>query len=506
MRSTYLLLLFSFICVITRAQIPHWLGSVDISSAKIKAFPNAGQAKLDAVWEILDPATGKIKRVRPSLRKIGSNFIWSAQATELDENRLYLYRLLVKGQDTAYSGSFKTFSQRPISFRFVLSSCSFRPGSPAYIPIMAFKPSLFLHLGDLHYENIESNRIEDHIKPYLERFLNGKKEQALCQQVPMAYIWDDHDFCGNNSAGPSPCGDAARAAYLSAFPAYKPYRVGAGLAHSFQNGRLRFIVLDLRSERKDSSLMSAEQMQWFKDELLLSHRNNFLSVVVSSISWYGNEQDNWGGFQKERQEILDFVNEEGIEKLVWMCGDAHMNALDDGRNEPYSLNKARKIPFPVVQAGSLLSFGSHKGGNYSHGAFVNPLGSGQWVECHAIDNGEGALALTVEGKQMMAGYLEPKILFQETFFWTIPQSKSSTNSYTVQSNKGEIQVKISDLNQQPGTIYRLRAGNGIILDAAATGTSGHLLLSASASNFNGPLFLEEEHRDYKRVYGLQTTP
>ena len=506
MRPFHFLFFFLFLGTQNWAQIPHWLGGVDDNSAKIKAFPSSEQAKQEAVWEILDPASGKIRRIRLRLRKIGSHSIWSAHATELDENRLYLYRLLVKGQDTTYTGNFRTFSQRPISFRFALSSCSFRPGSPAYIPIMEFKPSLFLHLGDLHYENIETNRIEDHIKPYLDRFLLGKKEQALCLQVPMAYIWDDHDYCGNNSSGPSACGDAARAAYLSAFPAYEPYRMGAGLAHSFQQGSVRFIVLDLRSERRDSNIMSAEQMQWFKAELLKSHQSHLLSVVLSSVSWYGNEQDNWGGFPKQRQEILDFVNEQGIEKLVWMCGDAHMNALDDGRNETYPLKKAPQIPFPVIQAGSLLSFGSHKGGSYSHGDFVNPLGAGQWVECQAIDNGEGALALAVEGKQMMAGFLEPKTIFQETFFWSIPHTKTVSAKFDVDSSKGVFQVKISNPDRQSGTIYRLRTGNGSILDAAATGSSDQLLLSTANSSGIGPLFLEEEHGDYKRVYGLKSAP
>jgi hypothetical protein len=189
-----------------------------------------------------------------------------------------------------------------------------------------------------------------------------------------------------------------------------------------------------------------------------------------------------------------------------MCGDAHMNALDDGRNESYPLKKAPRIPFPVIQAGSLLSFGSHKGGTYSHGAFVNPLGAGQWVECQAIDNGEGALALAVEGKQMMAGFLEPKTMFQETFFWSIPQTKPVSTKFEVDSSKGVFQVKISNPDRQSGIIYRLRTGNGRILDAAATGSSDHLLLSTANSSGIGPLFLEEENGDYKRVYGLKSAP
>lgn len=489
--------------------MPLWLGGVDSHSAKLTAFPSEQQSKREGIWEILDPASGIIRRLPFETQKIGNTVLWKAEARDLDENRSYLYRLIAQGQDSSYSGSFRTFSKQPLGFRFVGSSCSFALGSPAYLPMMEFYPHLFLHLGDLHYADVQSPQIEDHLKPYITRFLNGKKEQRFCLQVPMDYIWDDHDYCGNNSAGASPCGNASRAAYLSAFPGYEPYRKAAGLAHSFQNGRVRFIVLDVRSERSDSAIMSPEQMNWLKQELLLAEQGNQLALILSSVSWYGNESDNWGGFSAERKEIMEFMELNNLRRVAMICGDAHMAALDDGSNAPLlngneEIKKSFKTGFPVIQAGALLSFGSNKGGSYSHGAFVNPLGAGQWVECQIVDNDAGAIALRVTGQQMMAGYLEPKTLFHETFFWPLPTSKKHLDLFSIERVGKQLNINISSNAETAGSLYRLRTSKGSILDAAAAGELSTIKLSATLPLESEALFLEEERYGFNRVFIVAT--
>ena len=489
--------------------MPLWLGGVDSHSAKLTAFPSEQQSKREGIWEILDPASGIIRRLPFETQKIGNTVLWKAEARDLDENRSYLYRLIAQEQDSSYSGSFRTFSKQPLGFRFVGSSCSFALGSPAYLPMMEFYPHLFLHLGDLHYADVQSPQIEDHLKPYITRFLNGKKEQRFCLQVPMDYIWDDHDYCGNNSAGASPCGNASRAAYLSAFPGYEPYRKAAGLAHSFQNGRVRFIVLDVRSERSDSAIMSPEQMNWLKQELLLAEQGNQLALILSSVSWYGNESDNWGGFSAERKEIMEFMEQNNLHRVAIICGDAHMNALDDGSNASVlnpnqATNNPAKKAIPVIQAGALLSFGSNKGGSYSHGAFVNPLGAGQWVECQIVDNDAGAIALRVTGQQMMAGYLEPKTLFHETFFWPLPTSKKHLDLFSIERVGKQLNITISSNAETAGSLYRLRTSKGSILDAAAAGELSTIKLSATLPLESEALFLEEERLGFNRVFIVAT--
>jgi len=505
MKALFAVLFFCLLIKNCIGQMPMWVGGVNSHSAKLTAFPSAPQTKNQGNWEILDPASGIIRRLTVETRKIGNTFVWTSKATDLDENRAYLYRLIATGQDSGYSGSFKTFSNRPTGFKFIASSCSFTLGSPAYLPMMDFYPQFFLHLGDLNYHDISSAQIEDHLRPYFTRFLNGKKEQAFCQRVPIDYIWDDHDYCGNNSAGPSPCGNAARAAYLAGFPGYTPYRQAAGMAHSFQNGRVRFIVLDLRSERTDSTIMSSEQMNWLKQELRTAHLNHQLALIFSSVSWYGNETDNWGGFPEERKMIVEYIEENSIDKVAIICGDAHMSALDDGSNAA-ALSSIQTSPntlktrFPVVQAGALLSFGSNKGGTYSHGAFVNPLGAGQWVEFQIIDNDAAAISLRITGQQTMPGYLQPTTLFHESFFWSLPSSKNQEDLFSIDRTENTLNVKIPITPEKSGSLYRLRTAKGHILDAAAAGESNTLILSTHIPKISSPLFLEEERLGSFRVF------
>jgi len=508
MRTSLVIFFLGLLLQNSLGQTSLWLGGVDSHSAKLIAFPTPHQTKQLGFWEILDPASGIIRRLPLKTSKIGNSLVWAAEVNNLDENRSYLYRLIANGQDTGYSGSFKTFSTGSIGFRFIASSCSFALGSPAYLPMMDFNPHLFLHLGDLHYGDINNGLVEDHLQAYPVRFLKGKKEQAFCQQVTMDYIWDDHDYCGNNSAGPSACGNAAREAYLNGFPGYAPYRQDAGIAHSFQNGRVRFIALDLRSERTDSTIMSLEQMNWLKNELIVAQQSNQLSIILSSVSWYGNENDNWGGFSNNRKEIIEFIQQNNLHRVAIICGDAHMNALDDGRNQVdlnqnHASNNRQKDGFPVIQAGALLSFGSNKGGNYSHGSFVNPAGAGQWVECQIIDNDAGAIALQVKGQQMLAGYLKPNRLFQETFFWPIETPSKQSDFFSIERVDEKICVNISISPETVGSLYRLKTSKGIILDAAAACEFNSLKLSAALSTGIESIFLEEERLGYYRVFPVK---
>ena len=45
------------------------------------------------------------------------------------------------------------------------------------------------------------------------------------------------------------------------------------------------------------------------------------------------KQDAWHGFQTEQQELVDFINSEGITGVIFLSGDLHLGgAIDDGSN------------------------------------------------------------------------------------------------------------------------------------------------------------------------------
>lgn len=117
----------------------------------------------------------------------------------------YGYEIEVDGvvrTETLARGRFRTFPQGAGSFRLAFSSCGdFRdPDQGAYDAILAEQPLLFVHMGDFHYNETNTIVAEDYRRNY-DRALNSRNSGALYRGVPLAYMWDDHDFTGDDSNG-----------------------------------------------------------------------------------------------------------------------------------------------------------------------------------------------------------------------------------------------------------------------------------------------------------------
>jgi hypothetical protein len=284
---------------------------------------------------------------------------------------------------TRGTGRFTTFSEpgRPASFTVAVSSCAGTGSSGAvFDAIRAAAPSLYLLTGDAHYGNLESSSPGDFVT-VLGRVLRAPSQAALYREVPVAYVWDDHDYGANDADAGSPSREAARAAYRRVVPHY-PLPGGNGAIHqAFTVGRVRFVVTDTRSERTSTTMLGAAQLAWLEEELRTGSRTHALVVWVNPDPWIGADDpgaDTWAGYPEERRRIADLVTREGIRNLVMLSGDAHMVAIDDGTHSPGG--------FPVLQAGALDRRGNAKGGPYSHGALT---GGGRFGTLQVTDDGDG---------------------------------------------------------------------------------------------------------------------
>jgi hypothetical protein len=146
---------------------------------------------------------------------------------------------------------------------------------------------------------------------------------------------------------------------------------------AFTMGRVRFVMLDLRSERVPAdtpdglakTMMGAAQRRWLEGELLGAHERGQLAVIVSSVPWIDPASpgaDDWAGYATERRAISRFIAAHGIRALM-LGGDAHMIAIDDGSHADYS--GTGRGGFPVMHAAALDRHGSTKGGPYDEGMF-----------------------------------------------------------------------------------------------------------------------------------------
>ncbi|HEY0548622.1 MAG TPA: hypothetical protein VGF13_03415, partial [Verrucomicrobiae bacterium] len=145
------------------------------------------------------------------------------RATGLVPDTQYFYALEVDGTvRMERRGAFKTFppADQPASFNFAFASCA-RTGSqnPVFERIREVHPLFYMNVGDFHYLNITSNALVKFRMAY-DKVLESPVQAALYRSVPFIYIWDDHDFAGNNSDRRSPSHFAARSIYEEYVPHY----------------------------------------------------------------------------------------------------------------------------------------------------------------------------------------------------------------------------------------------------------------------------------------------
>jgi len=348
------------------------------------------------------------------------------RATGLEPDTQYYYALEVTNSLVLDQlGAFKTFppKDQPASFNFAFASCA-RTGSdnPVFETIRRLHPIFYMNVGDFHYLNITSNALVKFRMAY-DQVLISPRQSVLYRSVPLVYMWDDHDFAGNNSDRRAPSHLAARYVYEEYVPHYEmPAGVGdVPIYQSFAVGRVKFILTDLRSERDEvktpdgpnKSMLGAKQKAWFKQELLAAKGKYPLIFWVSTVPWIGNagvnyypinshvtgfihqrntrqfkrdpataeddrnvknDDDFWGAFTYERREIADFIRDHGISGVCILHGDAHMLAADDGTHSDYASSGG--APLRVLCAAPLDQSPSIKGGPYSQGVYKSRPGEG----------------------------------------------------------------------------------------------------------------------------------
>jgi hypothetical protein len=292
-------------------------------------------------------------------------------------------------------GTFHTFAPQGAawSFRIGLGCCALTGSTSQSFSELVYRyPDIFIHMGNLHYEDITQNNTSLFEQAY-DTVLNSTTQQFLYHNVPLAYIWDDHDFGGPNSNTNSPSKVAARLAYQMYFPHYNLVN-GTGdvpIYQAFTIGRVRILLTDSRSEADPSqnTLWSAAQMAWFLNELS-NWRNYSMIIFVSSVPWIGNSTTfgTWLSAHDQRRQIANFISENGIDNLVIVAGNARMIAIDDGTYSDYSNVTGHRAGIPVFQAAPLDQMGSNAGGPYSQGCYTYDFfETQQYGIFDVIDNG-----------------------------------------------------------------------------------------------------------------------
>ncbi|MEQ9503038.1 MAG: alkaline phosphatase D family protein [Deltaproteobacteria bacterium] len=311
----------------------------------------------------------------------------------LDPSTRYYYGLENDGTEGPRIGRFTTFPDGPSNLRLAFGSCA-DTGSNHVVfdAVRRYAPDFFLLDGDFHYEDISRNDVMAFRTAY-DRAFGAARRAALHQEFPTAYVWDDHDFGPDNSDASAPGRPAAQEAYRQVVPHYALPAGESGPIHqAFSFGRTRFVMTDLRSARNRSAgtMLGADQRTWLLDELERAHATHALVVWVSTVAWISDrsETDSWGGFQRERVELGRAFTERGFDRMLMLSGDAHMLAIDNGRNNAHG-------GFPVFHAGPLDRSTSVKGGPYSEGTVTR---RGQFGTVEVDDDGGDVIGVHLRGR------------------------------------------------------------------------------------------------------------
>lgn len=391
-----------------------WSGAVTPTSVQVRAkLVEPGMTARLLVSET--PMLSNPRSVGPERSEDQRHRLVAFGVEELKPDTQYHYALEINGRvDWATRGQFRTFPVGPASFVMAFASCA-KTGSAneSFDRIREHHPLFFMNMGDFHYLNIATNSVERFRSGY-DLVLASVPQSSLYREVPFVYMWDDHDYGGNNSNKKSSSHEAARKAYSEYVPHY-PLAAGSGgdqpIYQSFVVGRVKFILTDLRSERDDvkkkddenKSMMGSRQKEWFKKELLEANGKYPVICWMSSVPWIGevtnniygfvkadqygyiqhtnsptwgsktnhakasSDQDHWSVFSTERREIADFVKTNSIRGLCILHGDSHMLAADSGQFADYATGGG--APIPTFCAAPLDQTPSLKGGPYSEGVY-----------------------------------------------------------------------------------------------------------------------------------------
>lgn len=317
----------------------------------------------------------------------------------------YYYAVEIDGAlSTSLTGTFRT--KPAASFTFAFGTCNSDGSNHAvFDQIVTEDPDFFLHLGDLHYHDFSTANTAQYLSAYDEALAAGPG--TVFRQIASHYVYDDHDYGPNDSAGDFVGRDNAVEAYRARVPYPTLEETGAtdAVYHSFEVGRCVFIVTDLRSESSNKAdtdnssktMMGATQKAWFKG--LLSdpaNANKFFFWCCSRV-WHANTSaghDSWGGYNTERVELADYIKANCSGRIAILTGDRHQLGIDDGTNCDYATTGD---PVPIFMAAPFdRPSNTHGSATFSEGVFSN---NGQFGLVTVTDGGGSTITIDMVGKK-----------------------------------------------------------------------------------------------------------
>lgn len=275
--------------------------------------------------------------------------------------------------------------------RIGIGSCFNQNRSGALLETaMRTRPQLFLFMGDDVYGDTQSPDLDELVAAYAAA-LARPDYRRFRESVPMAAVWDDHDF-GLNDGGATYAYKAQSQPLFFDFwgvAAGDARRQTGGIYDSFVTGpagrRVQTIMLDTRSFRDDwratddfgaagreryiedadpsRNILGAAQWEWLEAQLRVPAE---VRIIVTSYQLVadGHGWECWRLFPAERQRFYDLLARTRANGVLLVSGDRHRAGI---------YRQARGLPYPLYElTSSAINMGSR--GAHTEEAGPNRLG------------------------------------------------------------------------------------------------------------------------------------
>jgi alkaline phosphatase D len=270
---------------------------------------------------------------------------------------------------------------------------------PVWDPILAWRPDLFVFLGDNIYADTRDMAVMR--RKYAE--LAGQPGFArLRETTPVVATWDDHDFGENDAGGDYPKKDDSRRIFLDFWgePADSPRRDRDGIYASFVFGppgeRVQVILPDLRYNRtamlplpiageeyeawgrkrvaaglplpgpymrnpdRAATMLGERQWRWLERQLEVPAElrlfGSSVQVLADFTGW-----ESWANFARDQDRLFDAIRRKRANGVLFLSGDIHYAELSKRDvNVPYTfwdltssgLTEEWRVPTPNANRAS----------------------------------------------------------------------------------------------------------------------------------------------------------
>jgi hypothetical protein len=197
---------------------------------------------------------------------------------------------------------------------------------------------LMMFVGDNTYFDLHDDDVvhdADNERLMMAAHIRWRKApgmRELCGNVSTLAIWDDHDYGRDNSGGDSPTKLEALRCFKRMW-AQRHYGLPdeQGIFSTVRCGPVQIFLLDVRFKRGHGLIISPEQMNWLKQQLITTDAPVKLIVSGSQILPELASRESWECWQhngpKQFDDLLTFIAEHPINGVILATGDVHLGHL-----------------------------------------------------------------------------------------------------------------------------------------------------------------------------------